>query len=122
MAQQFNTTVAHTLAQLKTFENELPKDWSLVKEHDYMVSSERVFLRCSRNVYIPLRSLVIASQETDIRRGLIGKLRKSNILEITNVINIIERFLAQPNRVFKLEKVKETTSWGKRNRTYINIV
>ena len=108
--------------QFKPFANELPKDWSLVKEHDYAIVSERIFLRCSRRVYISLYSLAHAVQETDIRRGLIGKLRKSNNLEITNVINIIERFLAQPNRVFKLEKVKETTSWGKRNRTYINIV
>ncbi len=124
MAKQFKTTTttARTFAQLKSFENELPKDWSLIKEHDYAVASERVFLRCSRRVYIPLSSLVFASQETDIRRGLIGKLRRSNISEMTDAINIIEQFLAQPNRVFKLEKVKEITSWGKRNRTYINIV
>ena len=108
--------------QFKPFANELPKDWSLVKEHDYVIASEQIFLRCSKRVHIPLRSLAHAVHETDIRRGLIGKLRKANDLEITNVINIIELFLAQPNRVFKLEKVKEITSWGKRNRTYINIV
>ena len=108
--------------QFKPFANKLPKDWSLVKEHDYVIASERVFLRCSKCVHISLYSLNNAVQETDIRRGLIGKLRKANNLEITNVINIIERFLSQPNRVFKLEKVKETTSWGKRNRTYINII
>lgn len=108
--------------QFKPFSNKLPKDWSLVKEHDYVIASERVFLRCSKCVHISLYSLANAVQETDIRRGLIGKIRKANNLEITNVINIIERFLSQPNRVFKLEKVKETTSWGKRNRTYINII
>lgn len=124
MAKQFKTTTttARTFTQPKSFENELPKDWSLVKEHDYAVVSERVFLRCSRRVYIPLSSLVRASHDTDIRRGLIGKLRRSHKSELTDVINIVERFLAQPNRVFKLEKVKETTSWGKRNKTYINIV
>lgn len=124
MAKQFKTTAAasHAIAQLKSFENELPKDWSLIKEHDYAVASERVFLRCSRRVYIPLSSLVIASHDTDIRRGLIGKLRRSNISELTDVINIVERFLAQPNRVFKLEKVKYTAPWGERNKTYINIV
>lgn len=125
MAKQFKTTAttaSPTIAQLKSFENELPKDWSLIKEHDYAVASERVFLRCSRRVYIPLSSLVIASHDTDIRRGLIGKLRRSHNSELPDVVNTIERFLAQPNRVFKLEKVKETTSWGKRNRTYINIV
>jgi hypothetical protein len=122
MAKQFKTTTSPTIAQRKSFENELPKDWSLIKEHDYAVVSERVFLRCSRRVYIPLSSLVRASHDTDIRRGLIGKLRRSHKSELTDVINIIERFLAQPNRVFKLEKVRETTSWGERNKTYINIV
>ena len=124
MAKQFNTTATArtTFAQPKSFENELPKDWSLVKEHDYAVNSERVFLRCSRRVYIPFGSLVRASHDTDIKRGLIGKLRRSHISEMTDVINITERFLAQPNRVFKLEKVKEITPWGERNRTYINIV
>lgn len=124
MAKQFNTTstTARTFAQLKSFENELPKDWSLIKEHDYAVDSGSVFLRCSRRVYIPLGSLVRASHDTDIRRGLIGKLRRSHISEMTDVINLIERFLAQSNRVFKLEKVKDITPWGERNKTYINIV
>ena len=108
--------------QFKPFANELPKDWSLVKEHDYIIASEHIFLRCSERVHISLSSLFNAIHKTDIRRGLIGKLRKSNNLEITNVINTIERFLSQPNRVFKLEKVKEITPWGKRNRTYINII
>lgn len=125
MAKQFKTTstaASSAIAQLKSLENELPKDWSLIKEHDYAVVSERVFLRCSRRVYIPLSSLVRASHDTDIRRGLIGKLKRSHKSELTDVINIVERFLTQSNRVFKLEKVREITSWGERNRTYINIV